>query len=74
MSELLTVMYNDHCKGFTGVDSVYEAPTNPDLILKAGEWSVSECVEHVINMLEEHVRILTPNSSRLVLRITVFIL
>ena len=41
-------------KGFTGVDSVYEAPTNPDLVLKAGEWSVSECVEHVINMLEEY--------------------
>lgn len=41
-------------KGFTGVDSEYEAPTNPDLVLKAGEWSVSDCVERVINMLEEN--------------------
>ena len=49
------------------MDSVYEAPSNPDLILKAGEWSVSDCVEHVINMLEEHVRVLCLNSSHRVL-------
>ena len=43
------------------MDSVYEPPSNPDLVLKAGLWSVSECVEHVINMLEKHVRILSPH-------------
>ena len=37
------------------MDADYEEPANPDLVLKAGEWSVAECVEHVINMLEEHV-------------------
>ncbi|XP_065909974.1 bifunctional 3'-phosphoadenosine 5'-phosphosulfate synthase-like [Dysidea avara] len=41
-------------KGFTGVDSTYEPPSNPDLVLKAGDWSVSECVEHVVNMLEQN--------------------
>ena len=30
--------------GFTGIDSVYEPPLNPDLVLKAGETSVQECV------------------------------
>ena len=54
------------------MDSVYEAPTNPDLLLKAGDWSVSECVERVVNMLEEHVRILSLNSSRQVLRISIY--
>ena len=41
--------------GFTGVDSTYEPPSDPDLVLKAGEWTVSECVDHVINMLEQNV-------------------
>ena len=43
------------CTDFTGVDSDYEEPVNPDLVLKAAEWSVSACVDHVINMLEDHV-------------------
>jgi len=64
---LKNIWYTFHCPGFTGVDSVYEAPSNPDLVLKAGAWSVSECVEHVINMLEKHVRILSPSSICLVL-------
>ena len=46
------------CTGFTGVDADYEEPVNADLVLKAAEWSVSECVDHVINMLEEHVSLL----------------
>ena len=37
--------------GFTGIDSVYEPPLNPDLVLKAGETSVQECVEKVVNLL-----------------------
>jgi len=38
-------------KGFTGIDSAYEPPSNPELVLKAGEWSVDLCVQKVVDML-----------------------
>ena len=38
-------------KGFTGIDSVYEKPDHPDLVLKSSEWTVSECVEKVVSLL-----------------------
>ncbi len=44
------------CAGFTGIDSVYEAPVNPDLILKAGELNLDECVESVVQLLKDKVR------------------
>ena len=44
--------------GFTGIDSAYEAPLNPDLVLKAGESSVQECVEKVVTLLADKVAIL----------------
>jgi adenylylsulfate kinase len=40
-------------KGFTGIDDPYEAPAKPEMVLKAGEKSVAECVAAVINYLEE---------------------
>ncbi|EDV26455.1 uncharacterized protein TRIADDRAFT_22394 [Trichoplax adhaerens] len=39
-------------KDFTGIDSPYEIPINPDIVLKAGEWSVQQCVDIIINFLE----------------------
>lgn len=39
-------------KGFTGVNDPYEAPEKPELVLKAGELSVAECVASVLNLLE----------------------
>jgi len=50
------------------VDSTYEPPYNPDLVLKAGEWSISECVEHVINMLEQNVSALHFESEHFVMQ------
>lgn len=41
--------------GFTGIDSVYEAPVNPDLVLKAGEQTLNECVSSVVSLLREEV-------------------
>src|SRR6476660_8112057 len=38
-------------KGFTGIDDPYEAPTNPELVLPAGEKSIDDCVEIVFNEL-----------------------
>ena len=43
--------------GFTGVDSVYEKPDHPDLVLKSGEWTVSECVDRIVDLLVKHVRL-----------------
>ncbi|XP_068597309.1 bifunctional 3'-phosphoadenosine 5'-phosphosulfate synthase 2-like [Brachionichthys hirsutus] len=40
-------------KGFTGIDSEYEHPENPDLILKTGELSVNECLQQTLEMLQE---------------------
>ena len=42
--------------GFTGIDSKYEPPLKPDLVLKSGEWSADRCIDEVIKMLREHVR------------------
>ena len=41
--------------GFTGIDAAYEPPENPDLVIKAGEESVDECVEKLVNFLQEQV-------------------
>jgi adenylylsulfate kinase len=37
---------------FTGIHSPYEAPLNPDLVLRTGEWSLEECAERVITLLQ----------------------
>ena len=39
-------------KGFTGIDDPYEAPANPELVLKPAENTVAECVAQVVNYLE----------------------
>lgn len=41
-------------KGFTGIDSPYEPPSKPDLILKAGELTVDECVQELVKLLERN--------------------
>ncbi|CAL1261119.1 unnamed protein product [Larinioides sclopetarius] len=38
-------------KGFTGIDSSYEKPDNPDIHIKAGELSVQDSVQKVIKLL-----------------------
>jgi len=38
---------------FTGIDSPFEEPENPELVLDTGELSVEECVERIIALLEE---------------------
>lgn len=54
-------MLKDFCteescfSGFTGIDSAYEAPSDPDLVLKAGELTLDECVEQVVTLLKEKV-------------------
>ena len=42
--------------GFTGIDSAYEPPENPDIVIKASEKSVEECVEELVHFLQEQVK------------------
>lgn len=37
---------------FTGISSPYEAPLNPDLIVKTGEMSLEECAQVVLDYLK----------------------
>lgn len=41
--------------GFTGIDSDYERPDNPELVLKTGELTVDECLKQVLELLREEV-------------------
>ena len=47
--------------GFTGIDAAYEAPVDPDLVLKAGEWTVDQCVTEILKIVQKKVR---PLNSR----------
>ncbi|XP_061165941.1 bifunctional 3'-phosphoadenosine 5'-phosphosulfate synthase-like isoform X3 [Saccostrea echinata] len=38
-------------KGFTGVDQAYEAPDDPEVVLKAGKDTVDECVQNIVSHL-----------------------
>jgi adenylyl-sulfate kinase len=39
-------------KSFTGIDSVYEAPKNPDIHVKTDQLSVTEAVQQLLTILE----------------------
>jgi adenylylsulfate kinase len=47
---------------FTGIDSPYEEPVNPELVLDTGELGLEECVKRVVALLEES-GIITLNSG-----------
>ena len=38
-------------KDFTGIDSPYEEPEQPEIILESDQYSIEECVEQVIDYL-----------------------
>lgn len=41
-------------KGFTGIDSPYEPPLNPECVVKSGEDSIETCVAKVIKTLDDN--------------------
>ena len=49
--------------GFTGIDQEYEAPHNPDLVLRAGDLSIDECVQDLVQLLKQRVRIVIQNDD-----------
>ena len=44
-------------KGFTGIDSPYEPPLDPDIAIKTNETSVEESVELLVQTLKVQTRI-----------------
>jgi 3'-phosphoadenosine 5'-phosphosulfate synthase len=42
---------------FTGISSKYEYPVKPDLVLKAGEDSLGDCIKKVIQLLIQNVKL-----------------
>lgn len=48
-------------KGFTGIDSPYESPKNPEVVVKTAEMSVKECMMEVIDHLKE--KAIVPSSA-----------
>ena len=41
-------------RGFTGIDSIYETPSKPDLVVNAGSESECESTQRVLQFLHEH--------------------
>jgi adenylyl-sulfate kinase len=41
-------------KNFTGIDSNYEVPESPEVVINTAEMSVDECVKVIINYLKEN--------------------
>jgi adenylylsulfate kinase len=39
-------------KNYTGIDSPYEAPNNPELVVNTEEESIEQSVDKVINFLQ----------------------
>uniref|UniRef100_A0A4W4H5Y1 Uncharacterized protein n=1 Tax=Electrophorus electricus TaxID=8005 RepID=A0A4W4H5Y1_ELEEL len=40
-------------RGFTGIDSEYEKPESPELVLKTDSCSVNECIQQLLDLLQE---------------------
>jgi len=40
-------------ENFTGISDAYEAPDNPEIVLKTDHASVEECVDKVVKYLED---------------------
>ncbi len=50
-------------KEFTGIDSPYEEPINPEIVVETHKMGVDECVERIVNYLKE--RKLIPSKEEL---------
>lgn len=49
-------------KDFTGISAPYEAPENPEIVIKTHENSVEECVAQIVKYLNEKGLIKTPSA------------
>ncbi|AZB42874.1 adenylyl-sulfate kinase [Bacillus sp. FJAT-42376] len=44
---------NGEIKGFTGIDSPYETPDHPEVVLNSGEYNPAECAGQILHYLKE---------------------
>lgn len=44
---------NGELKNFTGIDSPYEVPENPELVIRTLDLKVEECINKIISLLEK---------------------
>ena len=42
---------------FTGIDSAYEEPENPDLVLKTDELSISDAVDKLVDSIKKDINL-----------------
>jgi len=49
-------------KHFTGIDSPYEAPEDPEVILNTGEHTIEECISQLLTYLDEKQLLLPPST------------
>jgi adenylylsulfate kinase len=43
-------------KGFTGIDAPYEAPEDPEIVVRTDTQSASECVDQILSDLVPRLR------------------
>ena len=43
-------------KGFTGIDQPYEIPVNPEVTINTENRTVDDCVQQIVEILQENVR------------------
>lgn len=48
-------LLHSYLPGFTGIDSEYEKPEAPELVLKTNLSSVSECIQQIVELLQDQV-------------------
>ena len=44
-------------KGFTGIDAPYESPEDPEIVVRTGERTAGECVDHILAELLPRLRL-----------------
>lgn len=52
--------------GFTGIDSDYERPEAPELVLKTEDLSVNECLSQVLELLIDQVDETSKNNINII--------
>lgn len=58
ISRLSVILICFWFSGFTGIDSQYEKPEAPNVVLKTAQCTVDECVQQVLEILQEWVSFL----------------
>jgi len=51
-------------KEFTGIDSPYEEPTNPDLVVDTAQYDIETCVKQIVDYVSAHVKSETTKTAR----------